>query len=405
MNRDLLIHCQVFWPDNSAVSQMISAVAEDAVQASWRVTVVTSARGYNRDETYPVFAEHGGAAIHRVGGARFNRHSVLGRLANYLAFVVASGWKLLWLPTPDCLVATSAPPFALALAWFMRVFRRVPFVFVAEDLYPEIAVASGILRAESATTRLAGCLFGRWLRRAETIIVLGEHMKARLLASHPQLDPARVVAIDNWHDGKRLFPLARAVGERMCVQYSGNFGEGHDFATLASAMELLKGDARMHFQFIGGGRRRPWLEAEVKQRGLHNCSFHDYVPEAELNQSLNTADVCLVTVARGFEGLLVPSKLYGIMAVGKPVLYYGATDGDVPALVKRHELGWVIEQGDAAGLARALREAAADPQLRARLGANARRAFEVHYDRPLATARYIRLFEAIVSNYTSEKTT
>ena len=384
---------------------MISAVAEDAVQASWRVTVVTSARGYNRDETYPTFAEHGGASIHRVGGARFNRHSVAGRLANYLTFIVASGWKLLWLPTPDCLVATSAPPFSLALAWFMRVFRPVPFVFVAEDLYPEIAVASGILRAESATTRLAGCLFGRWLRRAETIIVLGEHMKARLLASHPQLDPARVVAIDNWHDGKRLFPLPRAAGERVCVQYSGNFGEGHDFATLASAMERLKGDARMHFQFIGGGRRRPWLEAEVKQRGLHNCSFHDYVPEAELNQSLNTADVCHVTVARGFEGLLVPSKLYGIMAVGKPVLYYGATDGDVPALVKRHELGWVIEQGDAAGLARALREAAADPQLRARLGANARRAFEVHYDRPLATARYIRLFEAIVSNYTSEKTT
>ena len=154
----------------------------------------------------------------------------------------------------------------------------------------------------------------------------------------------------------------------------------------------------MHFQFIGGGRRRTWLEAEVKQRGLHNCSFHDYVSEGELNQSLNAADVCLVTVARGFEGLLVPSKLYGIMAVGKPLLYYGAPEGDVPALVKRHDLGWVIVQGDADGLARALREAAADPQLRARLGTNARRAFEAHYDRPLATARYLRVFDGVVAN-------
>lgn len=377
---------------------MISAVAEDAAKAGWRVTVVTSARGYNRDETYPALAEHGGASIHRVGGARFNRHSVAGRLANYLTFLGASAWKLLRLPAPDCLVVTSAPPFSPGLAWFLRLFRRVPFVFVAEDLYPEIAVASGILRAESATARLAGWLFGSWLGRAAAIIVLGEHMKQRLLASHPRLRSERITAIDNWHDGRRLFPLARPAGDRVCIQYSGNFGEGHDCATLIEAMEQVKADPRLCFQFVGGGRRRPWLEAEVKRRGLASCSFHDYVSEEELNQSLNTADVCLVTVARGFEGLLVPSKIYGIMAVGKPVLYYGAPEGDVPALVKRHELGWVIRQGDAAGLAEALREAAGNPQLRARLGANARRAFEAHYDRPLATTRYLRVFEAVAAH-------
>ena len=377
---------------------MISAVAEDAAQAGWRVTVVTSARGYNRDEIYPNFAEHSGVGVHRVGGSRFNRDSVVGRLTNYITFLVASGWKLLWLPAPDCLVVTSAPPFSLALAWFLSAVRRVRFVFVAEDLYPEIAVASGILRPGSVTARLAGWLFGRWLCRAAAIIVLGEHMKGRLLASHPRLDPARVVPIDNWHDGKRLFPLTPGAGGPMCVQYSGNFGEGHDFVTLVNALEQVKADAQLRFQFVGGGRRRPWLEAEVKTRGLANCSFHDYVPEADLNASLNAADVCLVTVARGFEGLLVPSKIYGIMAVGKPVLYYGAPEGDVPALVRRHDLGWVIEQGDVAGLVRALREAAGDSQLRTRFGANARRAFEAHYDRPLATARYLRVFEDAVVN-------
>lgn len=398
MPRQLLIHCQVFWPDTSAVSQMISAVAEDAARAGWRVTVVTSARGYNRDENYPHFAKHGGGSIHRVGGARFNRHSVLGRLANYLTFALASGWKLLRLPAPDCLVVTSAPPFSLALAWGLRLVRRSPFVFVAEDLYPEIAVASGILPTGSFTAKLAGWLFGRWLRRASTIVVLGEHMKARLLASHPQLDPLRVVPIDNWHDGTRLYPLERSIGERVCVQYSGNFGEGHDFDTLVGAMEQVKADLRLRFQFIGGGRRRPALEAEVEKRALRNCSFHDYVSDDGLNQSLNAADICLVTVARGFEGLLVPSKLYGIMAVGRPVLYYGALEGDVPALVKRHDIGWVIAQGDADGMARALREAADDPQLRKRFGSNARKAFETHYDRPLATTRYLRVFEEAVAH-------
>lgn len=377
---------------------MITAAAEDAAQEGWRVTVVTSARGYNRDETYPDFAEHGGVCIRRVGGARFNRHTVAGRLANYLTFVGASGWKMLRLPAPDCLVVTSAPPFSLPLAWGLRLVRGSPFVFVAEDLYPEIAVASGILPADSFTAKLAGWLFGRWLSSASKIIVLGEHMKARLLASHPCLDPMRIVPIDNWHDGTKLFPLDRPSGESIFVQYSGNFGEGHDFDTLVGAMELVKADPRLRFQFVGGGRRRPALQAKVEERDLRNCSFHDYVSDAELNESLNSADICLVTVACGFEGLLVPSKLYGIMAVGKPVLYYGALEGDVPTLVKRHDIGWVVAQGDVDGMTRALREAADNPQLCKRFGSNARKAFDMHYDRPLATARYLRVFEETVAH-------
>lgn len=397
-HRHLLIHCQVFWPDNSAVSQMISAVAEDAVRAGWQVTVVTSARGYNRDETYPASEEHTGVRIQRVGGPRFNRHSLLGRLANYLSFVLASGWRLLRLPAPDCIVVTSAPPFSLAIAWLTRILRGVPFVYVAEDLYPEIAVASGLIPQHFGLAQFAGWLFGCGLRRAAVVIVLGEHMKATLLASHPRLAPERVVPIDNWHDGQRLTPFRRAATVPLRVQYSGNCGEGHDFTTLVEALELLKGEPRLSFQFIGGGKRRPWLESEISRRGLTGCSFHDYVPEAELNASLNAADVCLVTVARGFEGLLVPSKIYGIMAVGKPVLYYGAPEGDVPALIKRHSIGWVVEQGDAVGLSRVLTDVANHPEQLATFGVNARRAFDAHYDRPLATARYLQVFANAASS-------
>ncbi len=379
---------------------MISAVAEDAAKAGWWVTVVTSARGYNADETYPATAMHCGASIHRVGGARFNRHSVAGRLANYLTFVLASGWMLLRLPAPDCLVITSAPPFSVFLAWLLRIFKGVPFVFVAEDLYPDLAIASGILRPHSLIARLAARIFGSAMARADAIIVLGDYMKQRLLAGHPGIQAERVHPIDNWHDGKRLFPLERLAddGLPVCFQYSGNLGEGHEFGTLADAMECVKDDARMRFQFVGRGKRRSWLENEAATRRLVHCSFHDYVPEEELNASLNRADVCLVTVARGFEGLLVPSKIYGIMAVGRPVLYYGAPEGDVPALVRRHELGWVVEQGDVAGLVCALREAVARPELRVKFGANARRAFDAHYDRPLATARYLRVWEAVAAN-------
>lgn len=401
LQQKFLIHCQVFWPDNTATAQMITAVAEDAAAAGRQVTVITSAKGYNLAETYPAFERHAGVDIHRVSGIRLDRHTILGRLANYLSFIACSGWKLLRMPGPDCLVVTSSPPFSIFLAWLLRRCKGTPFVFIAHDLYPEVAVASGILQAESLTTRLAGWFFGGWMSRATAIIVLGDFMKRRVLAAHPGIQPERVLPIDNWHDGRLLFPLPRpATGNApVCFQYSGNLGEGHEFETLLAGMNQLKGRADLRFQFVGRGKRRPPLEAGVQRLGIGNCAFHDYVPEAELNRSLNQADVCLVTLARGFEGLIVPSKIYGIMAAGKPVLYIGASEGEIPTLVRRHQLGWVVEQGDVAGLVRALEEAADRAELRAVFGHNARQAFAEGYDRPLATQKYLAVFDAAARSW------
>lgn len=395
--RSLLLHCQVFWPDNTATSQMITAVAEDAAAAGWRVMVVTSAKGYNLEETYPVFERHAGVDIHRVSGAQFDRHNIFGRLANWVSFIIFSGWKLLTLSKSSCLVVTSSPPLSICLAWLLFQLRQIPFVFVSHDLYPEIAIASGILRSESSGARLANWLFGCWMSRAAAVIVLGDCMKRRMLAAHPRIQLERVLPIDNWHDGELLFPLARQTssGATVCFQYSGNLGAGHEFETLLAAMNQLKGRIDLRFQFVGRGKKRPQLEANVQQFGIGNCTFHDYVPEEELNRSLNQADVCLVTLAQGFEGLIVPSKIYGIMAVGKPVLYIGPLDGEVPTLVHQHQLGWVVEQGNVTGLVCALEEATGHPELREIFGSNARRAFDAHYDRPLATKKYIEVFDSV----------
>lgn len=376
---------------------MITAVAQDAAAAGCRVMVVTSARGYNLEETYPAFERHDGVDIHRVSGTQFNRHNILRRLANYVSFVWFSGWRLLRLPKPDCVVVTSSPPISIFLAWLLLRLRRVPFVFICHDLYPEIAIASGILRSESSGVRLANWLFGCWMSRAAAIIVLGDCMKGRVLAAHPDIPPERVLPIDNWHDGQLLFPLARQHADvaTVCFQYSGNLGAGHEFETLLAAMNQLKGRTDLRFQFVGRGKQRPQLEADVQRLGIGNCAFQDYVPAEELNRSLNQADVCLVTLARGFEGLIVPSKIYGIMAVGKPVLYIGPAEGEVPTLVRKHQLGWVVDQGDAAGLLRAMEEAVGRPELRAAFGRNARQAFAAYYDRPLATQKYIHVFESV----------
>ena len=397
----LIIHCQVFWPDNSAVSQMITAVAEDAVKQGGKVSVVTSARGYNLDELYPASEAYAGLQIHRVGGFRLDRHSVTGRLANYLSFALLSWLKILQLPRPDCLVVTSVPPFSLFIGWMAGILRKIPFVYVIEDLYPELAVASGVLKPGSLLARCAHRIFGWAMRRATEIIVVGEHMQRVVQQSHPRIAPDRIHSIHNWHDGRVLFPLPRQPGvvRPICFQYSGNLGEGHDFDSIAAAMEHFRTRADIRFEFVGRGKRRPYLEEQARQRALQNCTFSDYVPLDRLNESLNRADICIVTLKPGFEGLLVPSKIYGIMAVGRPVLYIGPDQGEIPSLIRNHQIGWIVPAGDTALLVAAIESGVTDSEKRSTYGRNARQAFDQHYDRPLATAKYLEVFGKAIRHH------
>ena len=118
-----------------------------------------------------------------------------------------------------------------------------------------------------------------------------------------------------------------------------------------------------------------------------------------LNESLNRADICIVTLNPGFEGLLVPSKIYGIMAVGRPVLYIGPPEGEIPSLIRNHRMGWIVQSGNTVGLAAAIENGITDPETRRVFGQNARKAFEDCYDRPLATAKYLAVFDHSVSHH------
>ena len=403
---NILIHCQVYWPDNTAVSQMITAVAEDARKAGHPVTVVTSAKGYNQNETYGRSESHHGVNIVRVGGLSLNRHRAAGRVLNYVAFVGLSTIRALRLPKPDCFVVTSVPPLSLWTGVLFSRLRRVPVVYVIEDLYPDILFASGLVRRESIWGRTLHRVFANWMRQMTATIVLGDYMKRRLLETYPRLVEKHVYPIHNWQDGDSLHPAARSssAGSPVVFQYSGNLGTAHDFATMMTAVRRLRDEAEIEFEFIGRGKHLDYIEREIRQGQLSNCRVRDYVPQAQLNDSLNRADVCLVTLGRGYEGLIVPSKIYGIMAVGKPALYVGPSSGEIPDLIREHAIGWVVEPGDDNRLVEVIREAARRPDVREEYGANARRAFDMFYERKIATAKYVEVFEKCVKRHVAAQT-
>jgi glycosyltransferase involved in cell wall biosynthesis len=210
--------------------------------------------------------------------------------------------------------------------------------------------------------------------------------------------PQRAVVIPNWSDPFVVRPMARdanglrqqlANGARTVVMYSGNIGRGHDVATLIGAVRLLRDLRDISFVFIGDGASR--REVEAAARELPNLRLAPYQPRDKLSESLSAGDLHLISLLPEVEGLIEPSKLYGIMAAGRPALFVGPPGSEVARTIERERCGRVFRNGDAEGLAAAIRDLAADPVEREAMGQRARAALEQRYSRSVATARFREL--------------
>jgi glycosyltransferase involved in cell wall biosynthesis len=389
--RVLLLN-QYYHPDIAATAQLLGDLGAELARRGHEVTAIASTRGYAGGARHPLVAEHAGVRILRVPATALGRGSFLTRGVDYASYL-AGALPLAAAVAPDVVVALSTPPLVAALGLLLRA-RLVYWVM---DVYPDVAVRLGALDERGAIARALRVLSRTLVTRADAVVALDEVMRQRLIAAGAE--PSRVEVIDNWVDGDAVRPLAprdnplrRRLGitDTFTVSYSGNMGLGHDFETVTEAMALLR-DEPIHWLFIGDGPRRAELEARVRASGAR-ATFLPYRERDELPVSLTAADASLVTLADGLGGLLVPSKLYGILAAGLPVIYVGPPEGRVAAVVEGERVGVTARNGDAAGLARGVRQiAAATPEAqeaRAAMGQRARRLFETRFARPLALERH-----------------
>lgn len=212
--------------------------------------------------------------------------------------------------------------------------------------------------------------------------------------------------IENWADGHALMPrpsrwsiLRRSLGaERsFVVQYSGNLGRAHEYQTVLAAAEELRDERGWRFVFVGGGVRMQHLRAEARQRALGDLQFLPYQPRESLGDSLAAADVHLSCLLPSMEGLIVPSKLYGILAAGRPVIVIGDPDGEHARLVRAEDCGAVVSSGDGAALVDALRGMRSDPQWMHAAGLRARALFERRYTLKQAVEKWNCVLDASVS--------
>jgi glycosyltransferase involved in cell wall biosynthesis len=240
------------------------------------------------------------------------------------------------------------------------------------------------------------------LRRAAANVVLGQRMRERVTALG--VDPRRIAVIPNWADGALLRPVERGanplraewgLGDRFVVGYSGNLGRVHEFGTVLGAAEALRSQADIVFLFIGDGAQKAALATAAQGRALSNILFRPYQPREALGQSLGAADAHLVTLRPELEGLVVPSKFYGVAAVGRPTIFIGDPEGEIGSVVREARCGMCVRQGDAEGLARAITTLRDDSATRERMGTNARQVFDERFDRSIGVAAWRRLLDSV----------
>ncbi len=389
-------------PDISATSQILSDLANSLAKGTAVHLVISRMRYDNPDEVLPSLEHWGNVTIHRVWTSRFGRKHLLGRLLDYLTFYITAPLKAFQLSTKNSvLVAMTDPPMiSISMAIVARL-TGAKLVNWVQDLFPEVATALGMRLGGGHVTNFLTWLRNRSLRAAHTNVVIGGRM-GKLAASHAPAVPVR--EIHNWSPTSEIQPLDRSVNplahewalhDKFIVGYSGNLGRAHELAIFLDAAEQLKARREIVFLIIGEGAQKQTLQKQADERGLSNIVFKPYQPKEALKYSLSLPDVHLVSLKPELEGLIVPSKFYSSIAVGRPVIFLGAHDGEIAQLIATGKCGITVPPNDAAILAKAIVRLCEDSAERAAMASNARALFEREYDQPIAIAKWRHLLDEI----------
>jgi colanic acid biosynthesis glycosyl transferase WcaI len=387
-----------YWPDTGATGQLLTELAEDLVSKHGiEVTVVT---GYPVNSTEPLAARQTRNGVHivRARGTTFSPRRFAGRAMNYVTYFFSALVAALRLPRQDVTIALTDPPIIGLAAIAARPRRGV--IFFCQDIFPEVA---GLLEDfhSPAINALLERLNRFMVRRAVRIIALGDTMASRLIHGKGA-DPGKITVIHNWADTSAIVPsekrnafaAAHGLDAKFVVLHAGNIGLSQNLDVVIEAAGLLKTHRDIVILFIGDGNRRAALQAAAESRGLNNVAFLPFQPRDQLRWTYASSDVCLVSLKPGLAGYIVPSKLYPILAAGRPYIAAVEPVSEVAALTQRHRCGVLVEPGDAAQLADAILRLADQSHERAAMGARARVASEL-FARDRQVAAHAQVIEEV----------
>ena len=361
---NLLILSQTFVPDPASVGQHITDVAIEMARRGFGVRVNTSARGYeDASVKYPRRENLQGVDVRRLPLASFGKKSLPLRVLGTAAFMLQVLLAGLFTPNVDAVFFSTSPPLVGIVASIIHVLRGVPIIYWAMDLNPDQLIALGKLKRRSIIARLLEAANRMILRESSLVIALDRFMAERLAPRARGLR-RKMLVIPPWpHEDhtqsppidQNPFRARHGLTGKFVVMYSGNHSPSNPLTTLLNAAVQLKDDPSLRFLFVGGGSGKREVEQFIRDHKLSNVISLPYQPLAELGNSLGAADVHAVSLGEAMVGIIHPCKIYGAMAVGRPILYLGPKPSHVSDLLDRHPIGWQVAHGDVSAAVETIR--------------------------------------------------
>lgn len=396
----LALLCQHFYPEMISTGMHMTELATGLTQRGRPIRVYCARPAYrhaDQNDDVPEESAYEGIQIRRMRTVGDPRGGLLQRGLFALSFLLATTWAV-WRDRNRLygILATTNPPFIGLAAVLLQRVARLPFATIVYDVYPDIAVRLGELQAGSTTVALWSRLTALIFNRSNALIVIGRDMARIVRSKLRRPERAEIALIPNWSDDRHIRPLVRADNPfaqqhippgHAAIQYSGRMGRTHNIEPLLEAAALLR-DEPVFFQLIGDGAKRPQLEALAQRLELRNVQFLPYQPIEILTQVLAAPDLAVVCLGREFTGLSVPSKTYGIMAAGRPILAFLDPAGEIGLAIQETESGVVLPDPTAEQVAEVIRSLLADPERFAAMGARGREAFLADYTLSAAVRRY-----------------
>lgn len=398
--KDILFLCQFFYPEYISSATLPYDTARALKAAGYSVDALCGyPREYAHNAEVPRKEEVDGIRIHRLKYIQLDRKGFLSRLVNYFSFTFLVALHLAEMAKYKTVVVYSNPPILPWVASWAKALFGTKLIFVAYDLYPEVATRTGTLREGNIICRLMEHINQCVYRRADAVVALSSEMREYIINNRP-IAPERVHVIPNWYEDKGGIPLDRCRNSfaditkgRFTVSYFGNMGTAQDMETIRGAIRLLKENNDIFFLFAGHGNKLEKLKADAAAEGLQNVKFCDFLHGQEFQDALQISDCALVCLEKGVTGLCVPSKTYSYMMQGIPLLAI-MDEGDIVSDIKAGAGAWV-RNGESEALAEQIRYLQKHPELICEMRGFCRKLYLEKYTTPICTEKYVDLFRSL----------
>ncbi|MGX7132227.1 glycosyltransferase family 4 protein [Enterococcus songbeiensis] len=401
MKRDVLFMCQFFYPEFVSSALLPYQTAKGLVEAGISVDVLC---GYPKEysdseKTVPLNETVEGITIHRKKYLQLGRKNFLSRLINYFSFTLAIGINLFKCRKYKILIVYSNPPILPIIAVIAKKLFGCKIIFVSYDLYPEIAVNSGVLNESGIISKVMRFINKKLFKNVSRVVSLSHDMK-RYIVENREISSEKVQVIPNW--ATESFQTTDTITNeqlreiraeyRLIVSYFGNMGTAQDIDTLMKTIndEKIK-QSKIAFLFAGHGNKKDKLKAFVQENQLSNCYVFDYLKGEDFTEALNISDLFVVTLENSISGLAVPSKTYSYYQAEKPVIAIMDKDTDIILEIEQYQAGIALENNASQELIRVLMKIQEDEETLLAMKKNVSKLHNEKYKKEYQIQKYIDL--------------